>query len=265
MVILDQAGAGIASLRLLSFPAVLDKRVEHLWMETFQEARDAHAAWRIVPDPCAHLLYHRVSSPDGRKPSHQLVVAGPRTVAVDIDKTRRAVTAGVRLRPWAAPPLFGISAGELTDRTVALDELIGGEARDLEERLMAAPVDQVPTILASWLLDRATESDTPAERRARAAVRCLRRQASCGETARSVGVGIRRLRTLMWEQVGLLPKTLGRIARLHAALGRARAAGPMVSWSQVAATSGYYDQAHMIHEFRRLLDETPEAWNGRRP
>lgn len=266
MVLLDQAGAGIPSLRLLSAPPGLDRRVEHLWMETFQGApAHAHAAWRIVPDPCAHLLYHRMSPGDGKGTSHRLLVAGPRSVAVDIDKTRRSVTAGVRLRPWAAPPLFGLSGGELTDGTVALEDLIGAEARTLEGRLRAAPADRVPAILASWLVERATGSETSAERRARAAVSCLCRQASCGETARSVGIGPRRLRALMWDQVGLSPKTVGRIARLHGALRRARAAGSRVSWSRLAAASGYYDQAHMIREFRRLLGETPESWHGRCP
>lgn len=266
MVLLDQAGAGIPSLRLLSAPPGLGRRVEHLWMETFQGApAHAHAAWRIVPDPCAHLLYHRISPRDGKGTSHRLLMAGPRTVAVDIDKTRRSMTAGVRLRPWAAPSLFGLSAGELTDGTVAFEDLVGAEARNLEERLRAAPADRVPAILASWLVERATGSETSAERRARAAVSRLCRQASCGEAARSVGVGTRRLRALMRDQVGLSPKTVARIARLHGALRQARAAGPVVSWARVATSSGYYDQAHMVREFRRFLGETPESWNGRCP
>lgn len=264
MVTLDQAGAGIPALRIVSAPPGLRDRVRLLWLETPRQARvPGGDSWRVVPDPCAHLLYHRVVRPGGGEEAHRLLVAGPRTVAVDIDKTRRSVTAGVRLRPWAVPALLGLSAGDLSDRSVRLSAVLDGEATELEDRLRAAPVEGIPAVLEAWLRGRVTGSEAAAERRARFAVSRLARQATCEKVARGVGIGTRALRSLIRDQVGLPPKTVGRIARLHGALRRARIAGPGISWSRVAAASGYYDQAHMIREFRRLLGETPGAWSGR--
>ena len=34
-------------------------------------------------------------------------------------------------------------------------------------------------------------------------------------------------------------------------------------WARIAADAGYYDQAHFIAEFRKLVGPTPGAFSGR--
>jgi AraC-like DNA-binding protein len=78
--------------------------------------------------------------------------------------------------------------------------------------------------------------------------------------AAELGVSLRHLRRAFAEAVGLAPKQYARVARLHRALG---AEG---DWSQRARLAGYYDQAHLVGEFRALLGATPEAYaRGRGP
>lgn len=264
MVTLDQAGAGIPALSLSTAPRGLRDRVECLWVERPLRARHpAHAAWRVVPDASSHLLYHRFPSRNRGEPGCRLVVVGPRTRALDIDKTGRSLTVGVRLRPWASATLLGVPAGELADATWTLESVVGPEAATLEQRLRESPEDDGPSILAAWLRGRARDGETTDERRAREATSRLERQDPCGRAARRVGIGSRRLRTLVRDQVGLPPKALARVARLHRALRWTRALGSDASWSRIAAGSGYYDQSHMIREFRNLLGETPSAWRSR--
>lgn len=66
MVTLDQAGAGIPTIRIHPSPPALRPWVEHLWLETFADLEPPRHAWRIVPDPSAHVLYHR-SRADARE------------------------------------------------------------------------------------------------------------------------------------------------------------------------------------------------------
>jgi AraC-like DNA-binding protein len=58
--------------------------------------------------------------------------------------------------------------------------------------------------------------------------------------------------------VGISPRATIRVMRfrhaVNTALGQRR-----VHWAQLAADSGYYDQAHLIREFRELAGLTPTA------
>ncbi|MER7706952.1 helix-turn-helix domain-containing protein [Kitasatospora sp. NPDC097605] len=75
------------------------------------------------------------------------------------------------------------------------------------------------------------------------------------ELAAATGRGERRLQHVFRDHVGVPPQTVSRILRFQRALalsGRAR-----LSLTDVAAMSGYHDQAHMNRDFRALSGRTP--------
>ena len=73
--------------------------------------------------------------------------------------------------------------------------------------------------------------------------------------ARSLGVSLRQMQRRFTAQVGLGPKHFARMRRFQRVFavveeGNAR-------WAAVAAECGYYDQAHLIRDFKEFLGETP--------
>ena len=73
--------------------------------------------------------------------------------------------------------------------------------------------------------------------------------------ARALGTTARTLERRFHAHVGATPKKYARVVRLrHALLERQR----LSSWADVAYSSGYYDQSHMIKEFQQLYGLTPE-------
>ena len=84
-----------------------------------------------------------------------------------------------------------------------------------------------------------------------------------GEVARRFGLTHRRLIELFDHAVGLKPKEYQRVRRLRVVLASVRA-DPRPSWARVAHEAGYFDQAHMANEFRRLTGLTPSAYVARR-
>jgi AraC-like DNA-binding protein len=79
--------------------------------------------------------------------------------------------------------------------------------------------------------------------------------------AADLGVSERHLRRVFRETVGVSPKTFARLARFHHALRAARDDGH-AGWARIAADAGYYDQAHLIAEFRAIAGVTPQALLG---
>jgi methylphosphotriester-DNA--protein-cysteine methyltransferase len=96
------------------------------------------------------------------------------------------------------------------------------------------------------------------------AVQALRaggRQPSVAAVAEQVGRSQSRFTQIFREQVGLTPKQFARVMRFQRVLLAVERGGPL-RWGEMAAASGYFDQAHLIHEFRALSGMTPGAYRG---
>jgi len=83
------------------------------------------------------------------------------------------------------------------------------------------------------------------------------------EVQRSVGISRRHFGSEVRKRVGLLPKSLQRIARLRRLLEDLDARKP-ISWSSEAVGAGYFDQPHAIRDFREFIGMTPVEYVERR-
>jgi AraC-like DNA-binding protein len=57
-------------------------------------------------------------------------------------------------------------------------------------------------------------------------------------------------------EVGMTPKLYSRVRRFQLALARARAT-PRADWARLAGECGYFDQSHLIHDFRQFCGLGP--------
>jgi AraC-like DNA-binding protein len=77
--------------------------------------------------------------------------------------------------------------------------------------------------------------------------------------ADELSVSERHLRRVFREVVGLSPKMFFKLVRFERALKAAKASCDS-SWSNIAMSAGYYDQAHMIADFRSIAGATPRQF-----
>jgi len=73
--------------------------------------------------------------------------------------------------------------------------------------------------------------------------------------ARQIGMSTRQFERKSLEYFGLPPATLSRIARFQRAL--ALGSSQDISWLEVAHAADYYDQMHMIRDFRAFAGGPP--------
>ena len=248
--------------------------VEDYW--EIRAARCRTAVEAALPDTAVEIYFnlgpsgrHALNGIPAERPGPRAAwVTGPRAQSVLIAKeTRDCDIVGVRLQAGGARQVLGIPAHELNGSVVDLDHLWGPVVAEIRERLSAAANTQDRIeIVERAVLRRAAEGGADHRLRpieALCAAVDSRRFTSVTQIADAFGLTHRRVIALFEEHVGLKPKTYHRVQRLRQAM-KAAGSPRRAPWAQVAVQSGFCDQAHLIHEFRRLTGLTPVEYSHRR-
>ncbi len=172
---------------------------------------------------------------------------------------QRAVTA--RFQLGAAEAVLGVSARVLAGRILPLDSLWGvATTRRFIDRLAAARTTvDAAAVVESAIAERLASANVACGRTSLALAAAERlANANVNMVADELDVSERHLRRVFREATGVSPKEFAKLARFHRALRAARA-GRRTSWARIAAATGYYDQAHLIAEFRAITGVTPPA------
>jgi AraC-like DNA-binding protein len=165
----------------------------------------------------------------------------------------------IDLVPQAAHVLFREPMHTLARRTTPLEDVLAEP--QLVERLHD---------LSSWLERFALLDEVLASRLASAPTspgvawawqRLVRSggRARIGSLAEELGWSRKRIVARFREEVGLTPKEAAcviRFERAKAAIEQAEAP----DWARIAVDCGFYDQSHMINDFRRVTGRTPETF-----
>lgn len=189
-------------------------------------------------------------------------VVGPRTRAKFKRATGVARAAVIQFKPGWSRTLFGVPANQLADQLVTLEDLWASAGRDVTAELLGA--SSVPELLHA--LSRAIAVRPPSESTSARLARRAARLFEASETrvdvvADELGVSTRHLHRAFLESVGIAPKQFARGVRLQRAI---RESARSNDWSAIARDAGYYDQAHLIGDFRDLTGLTPSAFIARR-
>lgn len=252
MILLDQAGAGCSGARLFAPCRAEAPFIEHFWVQETCP-NPVGSTWRIIPDANPYLIF-AVSREDSGVRA-RCFVTGPRSRFADIRMGNRILTCGARLRPGALPLLTHFPASDFTDRSVPVEDIFGTGGTLLLEQL-AESGSAVPAIriLSDFLSDKWQGQNLLARLP-------LGRHARVEDLAAQANLPVRTLRSRLMQYVGLSPKRVIRIERLQRALAISQ--GCSIAWAEIAASSGFSDQAHMTREFRDLMGESPTAWRLR--
>jgi len=231
----------------------------------------AHSKERIAPSGTSGLLINlhenelRIydpAKPERCKRFSGAVVSGTHSGPFVIDPRELVSVIGVHFRPGGAFPFLGTPASELADAHVDLDALWGTSAIELRERLCVAktPAERF-NLLEKTLVAHLFR---PLERHyaVRFALETFARTDSglvIRDVARDAGLSQRRFIQLFAREVGMSPKLFCRVRRFRQALETVRqTAAP--DWGRVAVDCGYYDQSHLIHDFRFFSNLSPTEY-----
>ena len=195
-----------------------------------------------MPDGCADILF----SSEG-----EANVVGAMTRYLDVENAGPFF--GVRFRPGGWAGQFGVPGDRITDAIQPLDSLWGSRGKELAERLASADSDGGRVRILETILTPHGET-RPIQR----AIRWMEERRGCvslDDMADQCGLSVRQFRRVCLAETGLSPKFLARVLRFRHALSRL----PHGAGADLALDCGYYDQAHLINEFRELSGRTPAS------
>jgi AraC-like DNA-binding protein len=196
---------------------------------------------------------------------HSSFLAGLHDTHGLIEATGISYGLQVNLTPIGARLLTGLPMSELTNRVLALHDVFGAHSTDLVERLeSAAAWDERFDIVDRFIARRIAAATGPMPGVAWA-YRALHRtggRANIASLADEMGWSQKHLIAQFRENIGLPPKTLARVLRFDRAVAMVRTSDP-VDWAEIAAGCGYYDQAHLIRDFREFSGMTPGEFVAR--
>jgi len=217
------------------------------WVECFWTNSDEapSGVQRVLPDGCADLVFdlHEGSS----------AVVGTMTKPLLLPPQGSFEFFGVRFRPGHAAAFLRIPLAEITDARVPLGEIWSGWSDGILERRLS----ELITTLESELLRRL---DPDRDRRVDAAIaRIAEGNVRIDEMAREIGISRQHLARQFLHHVGVSPKTFARVMRFRRLTGSLLDSD--VDWADVALEHGFYDQSHLIADFRELAGTTPNVFH----
>jgi transcriptional regulator GlxA family with amidase domain len=94
---------------------------------------------------------------------------------------------------------------------------------------------------------------------AAAAILIRHGQVHLDDLVRETGLSQRQFERKFIEQVGMSPKLYCRVSRLNYAL-RLKEERPDCPWTDITYEAGYFDQMHLIRDFKLLTAATPSEF-----
>lgn len=241
--------------------ARLARYVERFWGWECDE--DEIALPTLTPGLGAELIFHygapfraQVGAATAALPRAFVVCVRKSTLA--LAPQRRLGFVAVRVRAGMLGRFANAPLREVADGQVSLETLWGAAGRDAREYVHnARSWEEAVRLLEPMLEARLSTARTDAvAERAAALIYEAHAAQTIESVARQCGLGRRQLERRVEAHFGERPVELRRLARFYA-VARSIALRPATQVLDAALQAGFYDQAHLVREFRRFAGTTP--------
>jgi AraC-like DNA-binding protein len=224
--------------------------------------------FRVLPDACVELFInftnnqHSLATVTGKRifDNSQSFVISRMSNFMDVQMKSRTGFISVCFYPSTAYLFFQLPMNEVADSLTDLQYLWQSEAKEMEEKIgNTFTNDQKAAVVQQYLLKQLNKNKLD-----KTIAYCMQeiKKAntlfSVRELANKVGMSQRQLSRKFNHCIGLSTKEFIHINRFIGSLVYLKKY-PYLSLTDIAYESGYYDQAHFIHDYKSFAGLTPSA------
>jgi AraC-like DNA-binding protein len=219
---------------------------------------ERNPALRVLPDTCVELFINYRDAPLTANVAGSLVTSRMSSF-MDVEMLPGSGCIAVCFYPAAAWHFFSMPMNAITNGIIGLEHVWGTMAGEVEERIASARDNKERvTIIQQYLLRLfyTGYSNDKAVEHCLWQLNLFKGQLSAADLADKAGLSQRQLARRFNDRLGLAPKEYTRVSRFMHSLEVLKN-NPAQSLTEIAYESGYYDQAHCIHEYREFAGLTP--------
>lgn len=220
------------------------------WMIITEDANDYNPDF-LLPDTVNHLVLDF-----GTSNMHSYII-GSLTRVLQVEKTNtKHCLFGIKFRPCGYYALFNNSPKDIAD-TVA-DHPFNKLYQSIENTLTPLNIDELVTIINRALLQKIKQAHSADQRIIYAAdlLDTGKGAIRITDVAQRCCLSIRQFERLFSEQVGITAKKYAQVKRFNNFISLL-SEQPDQSLQQLAYHAGYYDHAHLAHDFTKITGLPP--------
>lgn len=188
------------------------------------------------------------------------VLTGPQFSKVNIKVLKQLSAIRVDFFPGGLYRMLGIPMNELFDGGFDALDFFGPEINTINEQLQqVVNLEDGKNIVERFLLARAAglKEILPFDAAMHTLMQCSGMMA-IEKTASMACLSLKQFERKCQERIGMNPKMYARVLRFSKAY-RLHEAFPQMSWTKIAYEAGYYDQMHMIRDFKVFTGTNPTS------
>lgn len=219
--------------------------------------------FRVLPDTCVELFISYTETPIARVSATteklRSFVVFRMSQFMDVEMEKQTGCIAICFNPGVAYNFFSLPMNEVSDTVTDLKYLWKDIASEVEEKIFEATNNQQRVnIIQQYLythLIKKRKTDKAIEH-CLWQINYLKGQLSAKQLSEKINISQRQLGRKFNSYIGLSPKEFIRTNRFIHSLEHLKKY-PAINLTEIAYESGYYDQAHFIHDYKEFSGLTP--------
>lgn len=187
------------------------------------------------------------------------IIQGSKTAYVNVEHPARCHFLSIRFTTNGYYKLLGMPQNEFTNQFFNLDDVFDRKIEHLIPVLQnTLSLEERFQILEKWLNKEFCKKEIPSKLLSDFVIRYLNQKpdASVKQLTQQTGFTRKHLVCRFKEEAGLTIKEYQKILRIYRLLKQIDKAS-QISWAKLAGQFGFYDQSHLIKDFKQYTGLTP--------
>lgn len=226
--------------------------VKHYWVVRWDLTGQPPFLQDVIPNPCVNLVME----------DHRSGIYGVASRMYTKKIEGKGQVFGIKFHPGGFYPFIRTALSNLTDQSLAIEEIFGADAAEYEQQMNAEtdPADRI-ALTDALLVKHLPQQDGSITLINQIIDRILidPELTKVEQICDSFHLNKRKLQRLFNQYVGISPKWVIKLYRLQNA-AEAMDTGKHYDTLKLSVDLGYYDQSHFIKDFKSIIGKTPDEY-----